>query len=173
MISDTTRLVFLCFFASHIPISLLLDGQIFLPLHWFPQVIQDVRGFYVSTFCDTLIAGPPFHTWFQSLVACELLFQVPYFVLAVHMLLRSSKRTTTTTMMMLPRWFQSLSIIYGTHAATTLVPILASILWDDEITSSEKLILFGFYLPYFLFPASWVYIMVRDDDDEEEKPKSG
>lgn len=162
MISNTTRLVFLCFFASHIPISLLLDGQIVLPLKWFPQVIQDVRDFYVSTFRDSLIAGPPFHTWFQSLVACELFFQVPYFVLAVNMLL--SKRTT-----MLPRWFQSLSIIYGTHAATTLVPIVASTLWDDETTSSEKLILFGFYLPYFIFPVSWVYIMVRDDDDDKAK----
>jgi hypothetical protein len=166
-LSDSTRLIFTGFFASHIPISLLLDGQVVFPAQWFPEVIQNVREFYVATFRDPLMTGPPFDPWFQSLVVCELLLQVPYFFLAVHMLTKTE--TTTKNQIRLPSWFRSLSIVYGAHTATTLVPILATILLHDDISTFEKMTLFGFYAPYFLLPASWAYIMMLSQEEEKSK----
>jgi hypothetical protein len=162
-ISKATRQTFLGFFASHIAFSVLLDGQILLPPSVFPQAIRDVREFYVVTFADPLIRGPPFYPWFQSLVLFELIFQVPYFVVACKILSSSSQALFVTV----PRWFRALSIIYGAHAATTLVPILGHILSNPTNTLSEKAILFGFYFPYFVFPASWVYILSQPEEKED------
>ena len=44
-------------------------------------------------------------------------------------------------------------IVYGTHTATTLIPILSEIAYSDVLTFSEKNILISFYLPYFIIPA--------------------
>ena len=110
------------------------------------------------------IAGPP-QTWFQALVACELCLEVPYFFLSLRMLLSSSSQ--------LPRWFRWISIVYGARAATTLVPILAATLSNKENPVSEKMILFGFYLPYLLVPLCWVYtrIQYKDACDEDAARK--
>ena len=45
-----TRTAFLCFFISHIPITILLDGQAFFPRHLYPQVARDVLDWYAITF---------------------------------------------------------------------------------------------------------------------------
>jgi len=44
-------------------------------------------------------------------------------------------------------------IVYGTHTATTLIPILSEIAYSDVLTFNEKSILTTFYLPYFIIPA--------------------
>ena len=45
-----TRTAILCFFVSHIPITLLIDCQAFLPRHFYPQALQDVVDWYAETF---------------------------------------------------------------------------------------------------------------------------
>jgi hypothetical protein len=45
-----TRIAFLLFFASHIPITLLIDGQAFFRRSLYPQGFQDVVDWYAVTF---------------------------------------------------------------------------------------------------------------------------
>ena len=95
----------------------------------------------------------PTEPWFTSLVSIEILFQLPFFVYAVNSLLNNK----------FGPHFRSLCIVYGASTATTLVPILASIASDTDTTASEKGILFGFYLPYLIFPLWLTIISVFDE----------
>ena len=49
-LQGNTRIAFLIFFASHIPITLLVDGQAFFSRSFYPQVLQDVVDLYAATF---------------------------------------------------------------------------------------------------------------------------
>ncbi|KAL7534684.1 hypothetical protein ACHAXR_007941 [Thalassiosira sp. AJA248-18] len=150
-----TRTAFLCFFISHIPITLIMDGQAFFSRDLYPQVLRDVGDWYASTFKDKLMAHPP-QPWFSSMVAIEVLFQLPFFFVAVYAMLQQSKDWDGL--------FRSLCIIYGSSTATTLVPIFASLLTDQDTTVGEKGVLLGFYLPYFLFPLWLVVIAVCEEN---------
>ena len=152
-----TRSAFLLFFASHIPITLLVDGQAFLPRSLYPPAIQDVLNWYTTTFADNLMRPPSYDVWFSSVVACEILFQLPFFVYAVYALLDPARVNGKGG-------FRSACLIYGSHTATTLVPILATIATDPETNSAQRATLFGFYLPYLVFPVWLVYIAVRNED---------
>jgi len=58
------------------------------------------------------------------------------------------------------RWIRLPVIVYSTHVATTLIPILFHIYLHDfsqdeikgPLTLSDRIILSGFYLPYFIVP---------------------
>eukprot|EP00804_Cyclotella_cryptica_P012104 CCRYP_009820-RA/>CCRYP_009820-RA protein AED:0.39 eAED:0.39 QI:392/1/1/1/0/0/2/214/166 len=147
-----TRISFLVFFISHIPITLLIDGQAFLPRHWYPQGLVDVVDWYAATFKDNLMTHPT-EPWFKSLISIEILFQLPFFVYAVHCLLQHKVR----------KYFRSLCLVYGASTSTTLVPILASIVSNGDTTFSEKIVLLGFYLPYLIFPAWLTIISINDN----------
>ena len=95
----------------------------------------------------------PIEPWFKSLILMELLFQLPFFVYAVHCLVQNK----------FGRYFQTLSIVYGASTSTILVPILACIVTDDDTTFSEKSVLLGFYLPYLMFPLWLTVISVFDN----------
>ncbi|KAL7520061.1 hypothetical protein ACHAWX_004811 [Stephanocyclus meneghinianus] len=156
-----TRISYLVFFISHIPITLLIDGQAFLPRNWYPQSLVDIVDWYVSTFKDKMMSHPT-EPWFKSLISLEILFQLPFFVYAVHCLLQHKDGIL----------FRSLCIVYGASTSTTIVPILASIVSDSDATFSEKSILLGFYLPYLIFPLWLTLITVRDNivsDSEKGK----
>ena len=45
-----TRIAFLVFFASHIPITLLIDGQAFFNRSFYPETLQNVVDWYAYTF---------------------------------------------------------------------------------------------------------------------------
>ena len=152
-----TRIAFLIFFASHIPITLLVDGQAFLPRSLYPTAIQDVLTWYCATFADNLMQPPAYDVWFSSVVACEILFQLPFFAYAVYALLDPERVNGRGI-------FRSACLIYGSHTATTLVPILATIATDPETNWAQRATLFGFYLPYLVFPLWLVYIAVRNED---------
>jgi hypothetical protein len=49
-LEGATRTAFLLFFLSHIPITLVIDGQAFFPRHYYPQVLRDVVDWYAVTF---------------------------------------------------------------------------------------------------------------------------
>jgi hypothetical protein len=95
----------------------------------------------------------PTEPWFTSLVSLEILFQLPFFMYAVNCLLQNKYGPC----------FRPLCIVYGSSTATTLVPILASIASDVDKTTSEKGILFGFYLPYLIFPLWLTIVSVFDE----------
>ena len=156
-LSGATRTAFLAFFASHIPITLLVDGQAFLPRSIYPSAITDVLDWYTTTFADTLMKPPHYDVWFSSVVACEILFQLPFFFYAVYALLDPTRVDGTGI-------FRSACLIYGSHTATTLVPILATIATDPETDTMQRATLFGFYLPYLVFPVWLLFIAVKNDN---------
>ncbi len=49
-LQGNTRIAFLFFFLSHIPITLLVDGQAFFRRSFYPQALQDVVDWYAVTF---------------------------------------------------------------------------------------------------------------------------
>jgi len=147
-----TRTAFLGFFISHIPITLIIDSQSVLPASIYPIPIQQTLRWYASTFNDKLMT-PPYSLFLQTFVACELLFQMPFFFVATYALLNSREQVISGS-----GWFRTACIIYGTHTSTTLFPILASLVFDKELAASEKALLFGFYMPYLIFPA-WLVLI--------------
>lgn len=155
-LTGATRMAFLIFFASHIPITILMNGQTVLPKALFPFALQQILPFYAAQFHDTLMTAP-FHIWFQSFVICEVLLQVPFVVYAVKSLFKWQSTDGSG-------WFRTACLIYGTHAVTTVIPILTETIFNNVNTTSEKCILFGFYLPYLLFPAYLVYIAATNKD---------
>ena len=46
--SSFERAVLLVFFATHIPITLLIDAQAALPASWFPTAVRDLVDWYAS-----------------------------------------------------------------------------------------------------------------------------
>ena len=105
---------------------------------------------------------PP-QTWFSSLVAIEVLFQLPFFFVAVYAILNSNG-TNKNTFIRGDGLFRSLCIIYGSSTATTIIPIFASILTDADTTTGEKGVLLSFYLPYIIFPMWLVIIAVSEQN---------
>ena len=105
----------------------------------------------------------PHQTWFSSLVAIEVLFQLPFFFVAVYAIFNSN-RTNKNTLIRGDGLFRSLCIIYGSSTATTLIPIFASIMTEQETTTGEKGVLLSFYLPYIVFPLWLVIISVCEQN---------
>lgn len=154
-LTGATRLAFLIFFASHIPITLLMNGQTVLPEVLFPDALRGILPFYAAQFNDTLMTAP-FDTWFQSFVVCEVFLQVPFFIYAVKSLMNWQSTDGSG-------WFRTACLLYGAHAVTTLIPILAETIFNNVNTPTEKCILYGFYIPYLIFPSYLVYIAATND----------
>ena len=125
---------------------------------------------------DKLMTHPP-EPWFSSIVSLEILFQLPFFFVAVCALLMSQPNNNMNnknknndsnadrqSMIQGTGYFRSLCIIYGSSTATTLIPIFGCILSDGETSMAEKSILLGFYLPYLIFPLWLVGIAVGNED---------
>jgi len=158
-LSGGIRLAFLIFFASHIFVTLFMTAQTVVP--WiYPDFLMGLLPFYVSQFNDTLMTRP-FDLWFKSFVVFEVLVQVPFFVVAVHVLSNSDKYTHSGSG---SGWFKTACLVYGSHATTTLIPILTTTLFNSVNSDAEKAVLFGFYLPYLIFPVWLVYICATNDD---------
>ena len=120
---------------------------------------------------------PP-ETWFSSFVGIEVLLQLPFFVLALYALLHASSNNATKesdkhTLIRGDGLFKSLCLIYGSSTATTLIPILSTILSDDDTSAMEKGVLLGFYLPYFIFPVWLVAIAASEENVFGRKAEKG
>lgn len=151
------RIAFLIFFVSHIPITILIDGQALLS-RFYPPPLLNLVAWYSDLFGDILMGRSTENdkVWFSSVVLCELLFQLPFFFVAVRMILshpptdqvaQSSNRTTkngNTTQRFVhegeyPSWFRSACLVYGAHVTTTMVPILGTFAMSQQMTISQKL----------------------------------
>ena len=150
------RFIFLSYFITHIPITLCVDLQALFG-HYYPQNLKDLMSWYINTYHDELMTNPP--AWFKSFIFAEFLFQMPFFFVATHGLLFKKN------------WIRIPSIIYGTHVATTVLPILVTILTSKTNTNEEIRMLFLFYFPYFFIPFLLAWYMAFNPKPFEEKRK--
>lgn len=158
--NTVTRWIFLIYFITHIPITFTVDLQILFG-RYYPLILQELFTWYIKTFKDQLLEMKPL--WLQSFIYAELLFQTPFFFISIYCLIYKSN------------WYRIPAIIYGTHVATTVWPILAEILLSNTLGGFDKAVLCSFYVPYFLIPSSLVVYMVyypipfSSDDDNDDK----
>jgi hypothetical protein len=98
--------------------------------------LRDLVAWHVRTNGDFLVRDNPL--WFASLVWCELLLQLPFFFVASYAFIAGKN------------WIRAPAIAYGTHAATTLVPILAELAFSPLGRSNpnrgQLLLIYGVYL---------------------------
>ena len=150
MLPAAVTTAFLAFSAAS---AALIDGQAILPpalYDWAP--LNKVVPFWVRTAGDCLMVPGPKPPWFQSLVFCELLLQLPTLAFLLYAIPRriSSARPA--------------AILYGAHVATTLVPIFAHFLlargecaaqlraYDSTLKQNDA-ILIAAYAPFLALPA--------------------
>eukprot|EP00850_Spirogloea_muscicola_P008308 SM000044S15955 [mRNA] locus=s44:222148:227861:+ [translate_table: standard] len=95
------------FFALHILTTVLVDAQLVLPAERFPAALRSLVRWHVATYKDFLVGEKPL--WFVSLVWCEVLFQLPFYVVAVYAFLCGRS------------WIRVPAIVYAAHTATTMV----------------------------------------------------
>ena len=168
--NSALRLLFLLFFLSHIPITLLVDSQALFG-SYYPDSLRQVYAWYTASYKDVLMDHDLTPSWAKGLMCCEVFFQLPFFVYASFMILNRKEG------LRLP------GIVYGAHTATTLVPILIYIWTFPEDSApfpnqSDKLILFMFYLPYLVVPMVFcIYCLFnerlfKENEDEELSPIS-
>ncbi|XP_023276257.1 sigma intracellular receptor 2 [Seriola lalandi dorsalis] len=149
------EIIFFFYFASHIPITLCIDLQALLPGHVYPQPLRDLLRWYGEAFKDPMVLDPP--QWFRSFILCEALFQTPFFPVAAYAFLKGGCK-----------WIRTPAIIYSTHVATTLVPILAHVLFHQfpmkphpgPQTLQERWLLVSIYAPYLLVPVLLLLTML-------------
>ncbi|NXA50896.1 SGMR2 protein, partial [Nothocercus julius] len=154
-----TRLLeclFALYFLSHIPITLMIDLQPLLPAAGiYPESLTELLQWYAVTFRDPMMMQPP--EWFKSFIFCEAFLQLPFFPIAAYAFLKGGCK-----------WIRTPAIIYSSHVATTLLAILAHILFHDFSTSEhsgpqtqrERLILLSIYAPYLLIPLLILFTML-------------
>ncbi|KAK3696012.1 hypothetical protein RRG08_000797 [Elysia crispata] len=142
-------ILFFFYFFTHIPIAVFFDAQSVFPSHFFPRQLVTVREWYCKSYRDAMMADPP--SWFQSLVMCEMFVQLPFFFVASYGFFKGAKAC---------KWLRWPCVVYGTHVATTLIPIIAHVLLHDFSSGKvpgprnlqERLTLLSFYSPYFVIP---------------------
>ncbi|NXG34805.1 SGMR2 protein, partial [Dromaius novaehollandiae] len=148
--------VFAVYFLSHIPITLMIDLQALLPgAGIYPESLTELLQWYAVTFRDPMMIQPP--EWFKSFVFCEAFLQMPFFPIAAYAFLKGGCK-----------WIRTPAIIYSSHVATTLLPIIAHILFHDfsksehlgPQTQRERLILLSVYAPYLLIPLLILFTML-------------
>jgi len=142
--------VYLVYFITHIPITIMFDTQALLPsfiLDFFPKQVIEMKRNYCMTYKDAMMADPP--SWYQSFLFCEMFLQFPFFFVASYGFYKG-----LYSMLRLP------CLLYGTHVATTLLPILMHV-WTHDFskdslpgpsTTQERLQLTYFYSPYLAVP---------------------
>ena len=150
--NDTFRVIVLVFFATHIPATVMMDSQAIVPPRFVPRFAKNVLDFHIDTNHDPLMDDQPI--WFKTFILFELLFQLPFFFVGFKAF--NDKQN----------WIRIPGIVYGTHTATTLLPILGEILFSTDIPNdAARIQLFLIYLPYLVIPFMMALILAP-----EEKP---
>lgn len=143
--------LFLLYFASHIPISLMFDSQTVLPRWIFPKPLVDTLDWYTVHLRDPMMAEAP--AWYHSFCLCEVFFQFPFFFVATYAFWKGISKC---------RWVRLPLIIYSTHVMTTVIAILYHVNMHDFTSSKhpapgtpwERIQLSAIYLPYLTIPTA-------------------
>ncbi|KAG0165128.1 Transmembrane protein 97 [Apophysomyces sp. BC1034] len=135
-------LLFFCYFAWHIPTTIVIDLQALLPAWVFPQAFKDLLAMYIQMYRDPFMGAQTPMPWFVSFIVCEALTQFPFFFYACYGIRKDSPHVR------LPL------LVYGAHVMTTVIPIVAELAFNQSynLTTSELNSLLAFYVPYFIIP---------------------
>jgi EXPERA (EXPanded EBP superfamily) len=169
-LEGSAKALYLGFFASHIVFTLIVDVQAILPPSWVPDPLQSLLAFYAATFNDPLMQWPT-PMWFRSVVVCEMAFQLPFFFVACHQIAREpnpSSSSSSKGLQYYPGWFRNACVAYGAHTATTLVPILTTLVSSPTNSPSEKVVLVSLYAPYLILPLGILYLACVSDDSDND-----
>ena len=143
--SSLLRILGVVFFASHIPATLLVDAQALLPASLFPEFAKKMLADFIAQYNDPLMGGairaPEDHRWFLSLIATELVIQLPFFFVALYAFVFRRE------------WIRLPMVAYGGFVSATMVPILSELYFSTGCTSSQRLALLAMYSPYLFVPA--------------------
>lgn len=109
--------------------------------------LKDLLRWYAAHFKDPMVLDPP--EWFQSFIFCEALLQLPFFPVAAYAFFKGGCR-----------WIRTPAIVYSAHVATSLIPILAHVLFSSfplephpgPQTTQERWLLVSIYAPYLIVP---------------------
>ena len=104
LLGPVGRYAFLGYFASHIPITLLIDSQAAIDHRHFPEFAQALLDWHIRVNGDNLMGAPP--SWFRSVIWAELCLQLPFFFVAVKALYDRDEAA-----------FRIPFIVYGAHTA--------------------------------------------------------
>jgi len=156
------RLVVLPYLLLHIPITLFIDSQglflsasaiaagqslfPFLPPREavLPGWAIDTLQWYLGWTNDPIMRHPPH--WFQAIIAAEVVFQLPFFFVAVYAFLTRAN------------WIKTPVLLYGAHVPTTVFPLLGTFLAPDAPLTPEQLrYLLALYVPFILMPLLLVW----------------
>jgi hypothetical protein len=157
------------YFISHTVVVFIMGSQTIIPAAWVPTPLRELRYWYADIAQDPLVHPErPANqlSWFRSMVFCEVFFQLPVALLALvafhHSVMGRGDQK-------LRRWRLPI-LAYGIHTATTMVPVLGELYmwptadpsdisqilsdatWPTVITPLNKLTLYGFYVPFLIFP---------------------
>ncbi|KZF25383.1 hypothetical protein L228DRAFT_280624 [Xylona heveae TC161] len=126
-------LLYLLFFAIHIPIMFLVDLAPFYPDSFRPQVITAIREWYIKTYRDQFFSSPP--AWFNAYLLLEALYHLPLSIWAIGALKRDDPKIPLHL------------LIFALEAGMTTMTCIADYLsWD--ISRQEKIDLGFLYVPY-------------------------
>ncbi|XP_053562241.1 sigma intracellular receptor 2 [Bombina bombina] len=167
--ASLTRLlewIFFLYFFSHIPITLLVDLQAILPARLYPQELLDLMKWYVVNFKDHLMMNPP--AWFMSFVYSEAILQLPFFPVASYAFFKGGCK-----------WIRIPAIVYSAHVATTVIAIIAHVLFGDfpksdqlePLTQKDRLTLVSVYAPYLVIPLLLLVTMLFSPRYRQEEKR--
>lgn len=115
------------FFALHIPLTLVVDGQVLIPPTMVPESLQLAVLEFASNMKDDLMISPSqAPLWFKAVIACEIFLQVPYFAFAAMAWIFEWESSIRSTMH-----------VYTAHVLTTMVPIMLNILCGPSSGASS------------------------------------
>ncbi|CAK4033392.1 integral membrane [Lecanosticta acicola] len=134
LLSRKKDLIYLIFFAIHIPVMFFVDLAPLYPSSLKPTPITLLRNWYIQTYRDKFFIAPP--AWFTMYIWMELIYHVPLSLWAVGALLRDDS--------MVPVHL----LVYAVQTAITTATCIADYLSWEGYSNAEKVELGKLYVPY-------------------------
>ncbi|XP_031253255.1 sigma intracellular receptor 2-like [Pistacia vera] len=134
---DAILFIFFLLIAAAAP---LIDAQTCLPLTFFPQILIDIKQWYIRQYGDYLVSEKPH--FFVGIVTHELVFQWPLAILNIFAILTSKS------------WFNTTCLMYGASVVTSMAAVLADLFGSGK--ASDELI-----MVYFPFMGLGVLAILR------------
>lgn len=140
------------YFLIHTPITVLMDATFVIPTHLQLPLQRTLAEFHISTNKDYLAQAPP--AWMQAFVAWELVFQLPFFLVAAYNFLHNARKGYSRNLYV---WF----LLYGFNAGFTSLICVVEILANGSangLSLKETITLALVYLPTTIVP----FVMMAD-----------